>query len=132
MERYSGALIVGAAMGDPPALVWVAAERYSENQWRRQCLRRLRLGRCQIDQPRHPVWVGKEGSGDGKMRCYRCESEDLGLAPLSPYHRQLYMECGWVMRMCRACGLWQNHAGVGEPLTPEQGFEQAPLQTLHE
>ena len=58
--------------------------------------------------------------------CYRCKSEDLALAPLSRYHRRLYLECGWVMRRCRDCGLDQNHVGLGEPLTPEQAAEQAP------
>ena len=62
------------------------------------------------------------------MKCFRCKSEDLTLAPLSPYHRELYRECGWVMRVCGQCWLYQNHVGLGEPLTPEEAAEQTPKE----
>ena len=61
------------------------------------------------------------------MFCFRCGSNNLGLAPLSRYHRKLYAEIGWVMRMCGECGLYQNHVGIGEPLTPAEAAEQAPI-----
>ena len=60
------------------------------------------------------------------MRCYRCESTDLILAPLWPNERQVYADIGVVMRQCMNCGLEQNHYGDDEPLEPRQATEKAP------
>ena len=60
------------------------------------------------------------------MRCYRCESEDLALAGLWPQDRKTYAYVGIVMRICRNCGLEQNHMGDDEPLDPARAAEEAP------
>ena len=60
------------------------------------------------------------------MECYRCESEDLVLAPLWPKERVTYAEINIVMRICLSCGLEQNHSGHDEPLTAQQGALEAP------
>ena len=64
------------------------------------------------------------------MKCFRCQSERLHLAALTPYHRGLFADCGIVMRICKDCGLAQNHRGLGEPLTPEQAAAQAPVEKI--
>jgi hypothetical protein len=60
------------------------------------------------------------------MRCYRCNSTELVLAPLWPYERESYAGIEIVMRLCQWCGLEQNHYGDDEMLTPSEAAEQAP------
>lgn len=62
------------------------------------------------------------------MICYRsgCDSDDLRLAPLTPYERDLYIQADIVMRVCGRCGLEQNHVGDGEPLTAWEATQREP------
>ena len=60
------------------------------------------------------------------MRCYRCDSDELELAPLWPYERETYVAIEIVMRLCMHCGLEQNHYGHDEMLTPGEAAESAP------
>tara|TARA_Y100000310_G_scaffold126272_3_gene125039 strand:+ start:1135 stop:1386 length:252 start_codon:yes stop_codon:yes gene_type:complete len=54
------------------------------------------------------------------MNCYRCGSTDLILAPLGPDEMESHVEAGIVLRVCRACALFQNHVDDDEPLTPSE------------
>ena len=60
------------------------------------------------------------------MHCYRCEDEELVLAPLWPAERKNYSAAGVVLRQCLNCGLEQNHIGDDEPLEPRKAAELAP------
>ena len=60
------------------------------------------------------------------MECYRCDSDNLTLAPLWPYEREAYAAIEIVMRQCQNCGLEQNHYGHDELLTPSEAAEDAP------
>ena len=64
------------------------------------------------------------------MNCYRCDSEDLTLAGLWPQDRKTYAYVGIVMRLCRNCGLEQNHCGDDEPLDPARAAEEAPAHQV--
>ena len=63
------------------------------------------------------------------MECYRCEDEELVLAPLWPAERANYAIAGLVLRQCLNCGLEQNHVGDDEPLEPANAAELAPPHT---
>ena len=63
------------------------------------------------------------------MRCYRCESPSLELAPLWPAERTNYISAGMVLRICMNCGLEQNHAGDDESLDPADAAQDAPPYT---
>jgi len=60
------------------------------------------------------------------MKCYRCESDDLALAALWPQDRKTYAATSIVMRICKNCGLEQNHCGDDETLDPVEAAESAP------
>jgi hypothetical protein len=60
------------------------------------------------------------------MKCYRCQSDLLPLAPLSEHERQAYPTARMVLRICQQCGLAQSHAGDDEPLTPSRAAKLAP------
>lgn len=60
------------------------------------------------------------------MECYRCYSDDLVLAPLWPQDRNTYSKIGIVMRLCKNCGLEQNHFGDDEPLSASDAATSAP------
>ena len=60
------------------------------------------------------------------MECYRCEDEELVLAPLWPAERRDYPAAGVVLRQCLNCGLEQNHIGDDETLEPGRAAELAP------
>jgi len=60
------------------------------------------------------------------MRCYRCRSVELVLAPLWPFERDTYKAAGIVLRLCMNCGLEQNHVGHDEYLTPGIASTDAP------
>ena len=60
------------------------------------------------------------------MRCYKCESDQLELAPLWPYERTTYAVANIVLRQCQHCGLVQNHVGHDEPLQPADVARDAP------
>ena len=60
------------------------------------------------------------------MNCYRCESENLALAPLWPGERATYAAIGIVLRQCQYCGLEQNHCGDDESLPPAVAALDAP------
>jgi protein-arginine kinase activator protein McsA len=62
------------------------------------------------------------------MECYHCQSRDLALAALWPYDRKLYAAIGIVMRICKNCGLEQNHCGDDETADPAVAAEIAPSQ----
>lgn len=64
------------------------------------------------------------------MNCFRCDSEDLVLAALWPQDRKTYAYAGIVMRLCRNCGLEQNHCGDDEPLDPARAAEEAPAHQV--
>ena len=61
------------------------------------------------------------------MKCYRCESENLGLAALWPHERKTYAAIGVVMRQCKNCGLEQNHCGDDELLDAVEAAQEAPV-----
>lgn len=65
-------------------------------------------------------------SRERAMKCLKCESDDLVLAPLWPLERREYPKVGIVMRRCMDCGLEQNHMALDETLTPEEAAERAP------
>jgi hypothetical protein len=60
------------------------------------------------------------------MNCYRCGSDKLVLAPLTPYERESYARCGTVMRVCEHCGLEQSHAGDDEPMDALVAAQESP------
>ena len=60
------------------------------------------------------------------LRCYRCDSADVMLAPLWPEERKQYAISDIVMRQCQNCGLEQNHFNHDEPLTSALAAESAP------
>jgi hypothetical protein len=60
------------------------------------------------------------------MACYRCDSDGLELAPLWPQDRKDYAASDIVMRVCKNCGLEQNHRGDGEPLDATKAAQLAP------
>jgi len=64
------------------------------------------------------------------VNCFRCDSEDLVLAALWPQDRKTYASIGIVMRLCRNCGLEQNHCGDDEPLDPARAAEEAPAHQV--
>ena len=45
-------------------------------------------------------------------------------------HRKTYAYAGIVMRICRNCGLEQNHCGKDEPLDPARAAEEAPAHQV--
>ena len=62
------------------------------------------------------------------MKCYRCGSSELALAPLWPYERQVYSEINIIIRQCQSCGLEQNHCGDDETWDSAQAAQAAPSQ----
>jgi hypothetical protein len=60
------------------------------------------------------------------MKCYRCDSEDLILAGLWPRDKETFPAANIVLRLCRHCGLEQNHCGDDETIEPEQAVKEAP------
>lgn len=60
------------------------------------------------------------------MNCYRCQAEDLPLAPLTPQNRKDYPGVNIVLRICRDCGMEQNHAGDDERVSPLVAAQEAP------
>ena len=60
------------------------------------------------------------------MQCYRCESPSLELAALWPEERKNYASAGIVLRLCKNCGLEQNHVGDDESRNPHEAAEVAP------
>jgi len=64
------------------------------------------------------------------MSCYRCESEDLALAALWPQDKKIYATIDIVMRVCKNCGLEQNHQGDDELLSAAEAAAMAPLRQI--
>ena len=60
------------------------------------------------------------------MTCYRCGEGGLVLAPLWPYERKIYIEAKIVLRLCKNCGLEQNHRGHDEHIEPIAASQEAP------
>lgn len=60
------------------------------------------------------------------MNCYRCDSENLPLAPLTPWERETYSEAGIVMRRCGHCGLEQSHSGDDDLMSSLVAAQEAP------
>ncbi|MAH47017.1 hypothetical protein CMI37_14415 [Candidatus Pacearchaeota archaeon] len=64
------------------------------------------------------------------MRCYKCNSPAMPLAPLTEEESTGYPLIGWVLRRCASCGLEQNHVGDTsneEPLDPWEAALDAPV-----
>ena len=64
------------------------------------------------------------------MKCYRCGSCELVLAPLWPYERKAYRDAGIVLRIWTGCGLEQNHANDDECLTSDEAAIAAPSESV--
>jgi len=60
------------------------------------------------------------------MKCYRCGSSELALAPLWPYERTTYAQINVIIRQCQSCGLEQNHCGDDETWDSAQAAQAAP------
>lgn len=54
------------------------------------------------------------------MKCYKCGSDDLREAEVTPYERKTYAEIGIRMLVCGNCGLDQNHQGDDDPVVLEK------------
>lgn len=66
------------------------------------------------------------------MRCFRCNSANLPLGPISENQRLGFPLIGVVMRQCADCGLRQNHyredqQANKEPLDPFEAAEHSPV-----
>ena len=64
------------------------------------------------------------------LTCYRCQSQKLTLAPLTPWERGEYVKQGLVVRVCMNCGLEQNHMNDGETMSPKEAASTAASKAI--